>query len=164
MRLRLLLLLLAIAVPGTSVAQVTIEVEASKKTEKTSEDNYSYFVRTHYVDRVNLNITVTGKDSAEIVSYFIARDVKTQLLKYHGVDRREVILAGKTLVKTQSDPAASSQKKESSKTADKKLGDLPFGWVVKVSQNGKDVFKSSSPEALKWVQANPPKKTPQYSR
>ena len=149
------LLLGLIFLPVVAFGQVQLGVEPTKKTTKTSEQG----TVTHYVDRVTLGITVVGSGSLEIQTYFVARDTRTHALKYHGAQLAKVTLAGKQTLKSESDPASYSRQKLRTSTARDSRGDMPYGWAVLVfSGDIEAAAKASSPEVLKWVRENPPRK------
>jgi hypothetical protein len=157
MRHRFLLLWFALA--ATAFGQINLTVEPSKKTTKTGESGSNYLRTTDYVDRVTLKLNLTGNANAEVSCYFVARDVRTQAMRYHGFKTQVVKIAGKQSLSVESEPAPYSQSKRQTETSDDKRGTPPFGWAVIVTSGGQQIAsKASSPQVLKWVQENPPRK------
>jgi hypothetical protein len=99
-----------------------------------------------------------------VQTFYVARHSRTQVLKYHGAQMSNLSLVGKRALISESEPAAYTRKKYRTSTADAANGDIPFGWAVIVFSGHEEVaVKASSPEALKWVRANPPRKRTQFS-
>jgi hypothetical protein len=96
---------------------------------------------------------------AEITGYFVARNVQTHALKYHGVERRAASIAdSKQPVQLVSEPVPYSQHKSRDATAGSKRGHVAFGWVVILSSSGREIAcRASEPEVLQWVRKNPPR-------
>ncbi len=144
-------------------AQVSLSVEPSKKTSKTGETGAASKTIS-YVDRVTLAISVSGSAVGDLSCYFVARDQRTHALKYHGATVQPLKVAGKQVVRVESEPTAYSEFKGQRTTADPPRGNLPFGWVVWLKAGSTEIaVKASSPEVLKWVRENPPRKVSQSS-
>lgn len=157
----LLVLFFGIVVAASAAAQVQLAVEASKKTTKTNQSGTS---SKSYVDRVTLTITATGNGEGDLWAYFVARDARTHALKYYGVSKQPLRVAGKQPVRVESDLAAYSKTNNPRSSVDSVHGNLPFGWVVWLRADGDEIaVKASSPEVLKWVREHPPQKWTQVS-
>ncbi len=152
--------------PLVALAQVSqLTVEQTKKTTKTGDSGTPRIRTTNFVDRVVLNVGLSGEGPADVACYFVARSPRTHAMRYHGFKTERVGLSRVSKsIKVESEPAAYSQLKRQDSTPEEPSGIVPFGWVVIVSQKGQEsAAKASSPEVLAWVRKNPPTKAIQVS-
>lgn len=147
---------------------IELDVDFKKKTTKTSEAGGTSSKTMHYVDRSVLQVSmssVAGSLETDVACYFVARNVQTHALKYHGFEKRAVVAAReKKMMQVESQPVASTQRKVRDSTADAKRGDVAVGWVVIVSAGGQEIAaRASAQEVLQWVRKNPPRQRTQTS-
>jgi hypothetical protein len=141
---------------------IDFEVASRIKTTKTGEGGSTSSKTTHYVERmiINVNIRDTRRTpDVELICYFVARHVQSQVLKYCGFERRSFSPSAKSAPNEfQSQPVSYSQSKDRNSTHESKRGHVAYGWVVIATAGGTEIAtKASSPEILRWVRQNPPR-------